>query len=344
MADHSHAELNSRDDPDQGGRRKPWRSDYHDPVLWKSVLEGLVTDPRGVYVDATLGGGGHTAALLSRLDPEGRIIAVDRDEDALDVAGRRLAEDVSAGRLTLERANFGDIEGVLSRLGVDRVDGVLLDIGVSSHQIDTPDRGFSHRFEGPLDMRMDRRRRETAADLVNGLEESDLADLIYEFGEEPASRRIARRIVAERPVETTTELADIVRSSVPDRTEAKSVARVFQALRIAVNAELEELEDALHGCTRIVRAGGRLVVISYHSLEDRRVKRFMRSGNFEGRVVRDLYGNHLTPWRELTKKPVGADEEEIERNPRARSARLRIAERTRTAPDESTEYGHPHHQ
>lgn len=338
MAADPQDDLNSQDG------RGPWASDYHIPVLWKSVLEGLVTDPCGVYVDATLGGGGHTAALLDTLDPSGRVLAIDRDPDAIEAAGKRLADDAESGRLVTVRGRFADLDRHAGSKGFESVDGVLLDIGVSSHQFDRPERGFSHRFKAPLDMRMDPRQETTAADLVNGLSASDLADLIYQYGEETASRRIARKIVDERPIETTTDLAAAVRSSVPTRLEAKTLSRVFQALRIAVNDELGELERALQAASRIVRTGGRLVVISYHSLEDRRVKRFMRSGNFEGTVRKDLYGNPLTPWTPVERSSVRPDEQEIEQNPRARSASLRIAERTETKIDESQGYGHPQHQ
>ena len=337
MAADSHEDLNSRD-----GSRS-WASDYHNPVLWKSVLEGLITDLEGVYVDATLGGGGHTAAILDALVPAGRVVAIDRDEDALAAARQRLDADVRSGRLLTVRGQFGELDRHVRSQGLESVDGVLLDIGVSSHQFDRPERGFSHRFDAPLDMRMDRRQEKTAADLVNHLPEKELADLIYGFGEEPASRRIARKIADARPLETTTDLAAVVRASVPTRIEAKAVSRVFQALRIAVNDEMEELESALLAATRIVRAGGRLAVISYHSLEDRRVKRFMRSGNFEGTIRKDIYGNALTPWTPLGRSPLMPDESEIDRNPRARSARLRIAERTEREAGESEQYGYPHH-
>lgn len=338
MAADPHDDLNSREGSE------PWASDYHIPVLWNSVLEGLVTDSGGVYVDATLGGGGHTAALLDSLDPAGRVVAIDRDQDALDAARSRLSAAVDSGRLLTVRGRFSELDRHVHAVGIDRADGVLLDIGVSSHQFDRPERGFSHRYEAPLDMRMDRRQEKTASDLVNGLSESDLADVIYHYGEERASRRIARRVVEHRPIGTTTELAAVVRASVPTRTEAKTVSRVFQALRIAVNDELDELERALHAASRIVHPGGRLAVISYHSLEDRRVKRFMRSGNFEGTVRKDLYGNPLTPWNPVDRSVIRPDDSEIERNPRARSARLRIAERTESDIDESPEYSHPQHE
>ena len=332
-ADH-HNEFNARDE-------LRYSSDYHAPVLWQSVLEGLVTASDGTYVDGTLGGGGHTEALLDTLGPNGRVIGIDRDAEALREVEQRLPDEIASGRLELVRGEFGDLDRLLSARDLTDIDGLLLDIGVSSHQFDAAERGFSHRFQGPLDMRMDPSRGESAQDLLDRLSEDDIAQLLFDYGEEPNSRRIARRIASERPIRTTDELAELVRASVPTRHEAKSLARVFQALRIAVNDELRELERALEAATKLVREDGRLVVISYHSLEDRRVKRFMRSGDFTGRVKKDLYGNPLTPWEELTRKPVQADDAEIERNPRARSARLRIARRTDFQPTKTDEYGHP---
>jgi 16S rRNA (cytosine1402-N4)-methyltransferase len=306
----------------------PYATGYHAPVLCMAVASGLILRRDGLYVDATLGGGGHTAAMLEALGPGGRVIAIDRDGDAIREAGRRLESEVGKGRLRLVRGNFSELETILSGFGEGRVDGVLLDLGVSSHQLDLGSRGFSFRIDGPLDMRMDDRAGATAADLVNGLDEAGLRRLLRIYGEEPSAARIARAVVAARPVVTTTGLADAVRGAVPGSSNsAKALARVFQALRIAVNAELDALEDAIRAATRQVRVGGRLAVISYHSLEDRRVKRFMRSGNFEGRLERDLYGNPVVPWREVHRHALKPDEEEIVRNPRARSARLRIAER-----------------
>lgn len=204
---------------------------------------------------------------------------------------------------------------------------MLLDLGVSSHQIDVATRGFSYSAEGRLDMRMDRRSGLTADEIVNRWSQSELRRVLHEYGEEPRAGRISKAIVAERPVETTRQLAEIVRSQVRQQDELKTLSRVFQGLRIAVNGELERLEEALIAGLRLIKPGGRMAVISYHSLEDRRVKRFFRYGNLEGEPVHDFYGNLLTPWRELTRKPIEADEAEIRLNPRSRSARLRIAER-----------------
>lgn len=315
--------------PDSPEREDPMRyaSDYHAPVLYRVIVQELITDPAGTYVDATVGGGGHAAALLDALSDAGRVIGIDQDAEALDATRTRLAGEVERERLVTARGNFGELHRILEDLDIETIDGLLLDLGVSSHQIDVPDRGFSFQVEGPLDMRMDARSGLTADEVVNRWSEQELRDVLYSYGEERHSGRIVRAILAARPIETTTELADAVRSVVPARDEVKTLARVFQGLRIAVNAELDRLEQVLHAAVDAVRTGGRMAVISYHSLEDRRVKRFFRYGNFEGRPVRDLYGNLLAPWKEVARKPIGAEEDEIASNPRARSARLRIAER-----------------
>lgn len=300
---------------------------YHIPVLWHTVVQDLITDREGTYVDCTVGGGGHAAAILDALGKTGRVVGIDRDKEALDEVARRLDKSVSDGRLRLVQGAFGDIGAHLEGLGLEQVDGILMDLGVSSHQIDEPDRGFSYASEGRLDMRMNPRTGTSAHDIVNTFDERSLAQVFFDYGEEPGARRIARTIVAARPLETTRDLAGAVRAAVPVRDEVKSLSRVFQALRIAVNGELEELEQALTAALELVVPGGRVVVISYHSLEDRRVKRFFRTGNFEGYLERDVYGNPLVAWRELYRKPVEAGPEERAANPRSRSARLRAAER-----------------
>lgn len=301
---------------------------FHAPVLCKAVTQQLVTKIGGVYVDATLGGGGHSAALLDALSSRGRVIGIDQDVEALDAARSRLAADIERERFTALRGNFEQIERLLEEAGEPLVDGLLIDLGVSSHQLDTASRGFSYLAEGELDMRMDVRAGLSAHDIVNAWDERELKQVLFEFGEEPRSARIARAITDSRPLESTTELARVVRGTVPEREALKTLSRVFQALRIAVNREFDVLERVLEASVRIVRSGGRMAVISYHSLEDRRVKRFFRYGNFSGEPLRDLYGHLLAPWRELMRKPVRPDESEIEVNPRARSARLRVAERT----------------
>ena len=318
-------------DPDTDPLR--YASAYHAPVLSETVVEELVTDPAGLYVDATLGGGGHSAALLDALAAEGRVIGIDQDAEAIAEARQRLASAIEAGRFRAVQGNFGNLERLLRELGHGQVDGLLLDLGVSSHQFDAGERGFSFQAEAPLDMRMDRRTGLTADEIVNRWRQPEIARVLRDYGEEPRAWKIARAIVAARPVETTTALADIVRRVVPTREEVKSLVRVFQGLRIAVNGELERLEQALAAAVRVVRPGGRVAVLSYHSLEDRRVKRFLRYGNLRGEPVRDFYGNLITPWREVTRKPLGATEAEVTANPRARSARLRVAERTDLDPD-----------
>jgi 16S rRNA (cytosine1402-N4)-methyltransferase len=307
-----------------------YASGYHTPVLVRETVDLLVTDPAGVYVDGTLGGGGHSAALLDALAPEGRVVGLDQDPEALAAARARLAEaggPEGASRFTALRGNFADMAGLLASAGLDAVDGILLDLGVSSHQIDEAARGFAYSAEGPLDMRMDPSAPRSAADLINTLAEEDLANLIYTYGEEPRSRKVARAIVERRPLRTTAELAEAVRQAVPYKEEVKSLSRVFQGLRIAVNDELAVLERALIAALGLLKPGGRLAVIAYHSLEDRPVKHFLRYGNFENEPVHDFYGNLLTPWEPVTRKAVQPSEEEVAANPRARSARLRVAEK-----------------
>jgi len=301
----------------------PFATGYHAPVLLGPTLDALVTETNGTYVDATLGGGGHSAALLERLGSDARVIGVDRDGEALAEATARLGND---RRFETRHGSFIDLESLVGEDGP--LDGVLFDLGVSSHQIDEAGRGFSFRHDAPLDMRMDRTQPVSAATLVNEADEADLVRMLFVYGEEPRARRIVRALVAARPVETTGQLAEVVRAAVPRLDEAKSVTRVFQALRIAVNDELGALETALEACTRLVRRGGRVAVLSYHSLEDRRVKRFFRTGRFDETTPgRDVFGNSLAPFRDLTRQPVVAPEAEVAANPRARSARLRVAER-----------------
>lgn len=304
-----------------------YASGYHAPVLYKAVIEGLVTDLSGVYVDGTLGGGGHSAALLETLDADALVVGIDQDADALAEAKVRLAAALDRGRVLLLHGNFGETERLLKDSDIAEIDGMLLDLGLSSHQIDVAERGFSYIAEGELDMRMDRRSGLTADEIVNRWSPAELRRVLHEYGEEPRAGRIARAIVAARPIGSTVELARLIRGQVRQQDEIKTLSRVFQGLRIAVNGELERLEQALAAGLHLIRPGGRMAVISYHSLEDRRVKRFFRYGNLEGEPVHDFYGNLLTPWRELTRKPVEPDEEEKRVNPRSRSARLRIAER-----------------
>ncbi|MDE3019282.1 MAG: 16S rRNA (cytosine(1402)-N(4))-methyltransferase RsmH [Nitrospirota bacterium] len=295
--------------------------DLHIPVLAEEVVRGLGCRPGGRYVDCTVGYGGHAALILDRSAPDGVLIGMDQDEAALRAAGERLRP--YAGRMRLVRGNFQELKQQLRALGVAEVDGVMFDLGVSSAQLDEPARGFSFLADGPLDMRMDLRASLTAATLVNELPEQELADVIYRYGEERYSRRIARAIVRARavqPLARTLELADVVRGSVPPpyrHGRIHCATRTFQALRIAVNRELDVLEGALKDAVEVLAPGGRLCVISFHSLEDRIVKQTFRSLSRGDAPCLSL----------LTKKPLVASEDERAANPRARSAKLRIAER-----------------
>ncbi|MCY3487949.1 MAG: 16S rRNA (cytosine(1402)-N(4))-methyltransferase RsmH [Bacteroidetes bacterium] len=303
----------------------PYATAYHAPVLSQTVLKYLVTDINGTYVDATAGGGGHVAAILSVLSPKGRVVAVDRDADAVQTVKARLPDAIKMKQLVVYKGRFSNLQNLIPNLLP--VTGLLLDLGVSSHQLDSGQRGFSHRQRAHLDMRMDTEFDITAADIVNGSSEDELVNILRSWGEEPYARRIARAIIANQPVETTTDLAHIVRDAVPTRWESRAVSRTFQALRIAVNGELDELAQLLEASPEIVAEGGRMVVISYHSLEDRMVKRMLRDGVLEGESRRDLYGNRLVPWKPVTRRPVVPDAAEITANRRSRSARLRAGVR-----------------
>ena len=300
-------------------------TEYHIPVMLEEALDGLLLRPEGTYVDVTFGGGGHSRAILERLGEGGRLLAFDQDEDAKVESGERF---------TFINENFRYLKSFLRLHGVRQVDGILADLGVSSHQFDVAERGFSTRFDGELDLRMDRRSETTAADLVNTLDEEDLARLLKLYGELPNARQMARAIVKwkvesgeRREIKTTGELKEAVQRHLPRGMENKYLAMLFQALRIEVNGELEALKEMLQQASEVLKPGGRLVVISYHSLEDRLVKNFMRSGNFEGEVEKDFYGNVLSPMRMVSHGAVKASEEEVARNNRARSARLRVGER-----------------
>ncbi len=299
---------------------------YHAPVLWSDVVRLLVTDRAGVYVDCTLGGGGHTAALLDVLTPDGRVLGLDRDEQALTAARARFSQGGEKRFIGL-RGDFRDVAALLREQGLAQVNGMLLDLGVSSHQIDQEERGFGFDHDGPLDMRMDRERELDAETVVNLYAVDALARLIRRYGEDPKAARIARAIGAARPIASTGHLSAVIREVVPYRDAAKTLARVFQAIRIEVNGELDALQEVLAAAPSLVRKGGRMAVIAYHSLEDRLAKRFIRFGNAEAYAVRDLYGTMQTPWIEVTRRPIVANDDEIRLNPRARSARLRVAER-----------------
>jgi len=315
------------DSPSDHGDPLRYATDYHAPVLSHDVRTRLVTNPDGCYVDATLGGGGHARAVLDELGPDGVLVGIDQDPDALTATRARLADERSAGRFRALRGNFGDLKALLEAEDLVPVDGLLFDLGVSSHQIDVPERGFSYQEEGPLDMRMDPRRGLTARQVVNDWPESDLRDALRTYGDERRAGVVARAILEARPLDTTRDLAEAVRGVVPPPDEIPTQARVFQALRIVVNAELAMLERALEQSDDVTRTGGRIAVISYHSLEDRRVKRYLRYGNFDGTPRRDLYGNLVAPWEERPRGPIEASDAEVKANARARSARLRVAER-----------------
>jgi 16S rRNA (cytosine1402-N4)-methyltransferase len=298
-------------------------SEYHAPVLLQDCVNGLDLRPDGVYVDVTFGGGGHSRAILEQLGPEGTLIAFDRDRDAW----RNKPEDP---RLTLVRSDFRWLRNHLRFLKKLPIDGLLADLGVSSHQFDTAHRGFSFRAEGPLDMRMDHRARHTAADLVNSLDDRALAELIGRYGEVQGAFRVAKQLVGARtkgPITTTTGLVEALRPVTPRGDENGFLAQVFQALRIAVNDELGSLERLLTESSGLIGPGGRLVIISYHSLEDRLVKTWMRSGTLDGNEEKDVFGNSKRPFRPTHSKAIRPTMEEMTTNPRARSARLRIAER-----------------
>lgn len=295
---------------------------YHDPVLLSESVDGLNINPEGVYVDVTFGGGGHSRAILERLKG-GHLYAFDQDADA----ARNAFDDP---RFTFIPQNFRYMKNFVQLYAGVKVDGILADLGVSSYQFDTPEKGFSTRFEGRLDMRMNQNAPVDAAGVVNTYEVEALAGVFSRYGELKNSMAIARDIELARsvqPIETTTDLKAAVASHLPKGAENKTLAQIFQALRIEVNKEMEVLEEFLTQCPDVLKPGGRLVVLSYHSLEDRLVKNFMRSGNAGGTVEKDFFGNQLTPYKLITHKPVVPSDEEIVRNSRARSAKLRIAER-----------------
>lgn len=297
-------------------------SDYHIPVLLNASLEALNINPNGVYVDVTFGGGGHSRAILTRLE-HGRLYGFDQDPDAQ----ANLPNDP---RFTLIGQNFRYMQNFLRMHGVQKVDGILADLGVSSHQFDEPSRGFSIRHDAPLDMRMGPSLPKSAAQLIAELEESELADIFKRYGEVQGAHRLARLLIQERSnrkIATTSDLVALSSRMAHPAKQQKYVAQVFQALRIAVNDELAALEALLSQSVEVLNPGGRLVVISYHSLEDRMVKYFMRAGNFKGEVEKDFYGNPIGPFTLISRSAIVPDENEIATNSRARSARLRVAER-----------------
>lgn len=301
-------------------------SKFHDPVLATETVELLVTNPDGTYIDCTVGGGGHSRFILEKLSQNGRLIGIDRDEEALTEA-----RNVLDNRAQLLHSAFSNIAAAINDFSSDPADGILMDLGISSHQLDAEHRGFSYRFDSPLDLRMDASKGTTAADLLKRLSLEELTDLIRTYGEDSQARRIAKAIHAEqnsRPITTTTHLADIIRRSVP-ATQHKSIPRVFQALRIAVNAEMTELEAGLIGAWSVLKPGGRLVVISYHSLEDRRVKLFFSSKTSPtDSAIGPAALIPLKPTgKRITRKPITPSDRELKLNPRSRSAKLRVIEK-----------------
>ncbi|HEY5570200.1 MAG TPA: 16S rRNA (cytosine(1402)-N(4))-methyltransferase RsmH [Bacteroidales bacterium] len=299
------------------------RQEYHIPALLPQCLEGLNIHPEGTYVDVTFGGGGHSREILCKLGKKGSLYAFDQDEDA----EKNCPKDK---RFTFIRGNFRYLSNFMHYHKVDSVNGLLADLGVSSHHFDDPTRGFSFRFEGALDMRMNKRAGQTAADILNGYPEVELANVFYLYGELKNSRRIAAEVVRRREVkkfETITDFLEILRPLTNRDQEKKNLAQAFQALRIEVNGEMDALIRLLKQAEQLLKPNGRLVIISYHSLEDRLVKNFLKSGNAQGDVEKDFYGNIQSPFRLINNKVIVPDDEECARNPRARSAKLRIAEK-----------------
>ncbi len=297
---------------------------YHNPVMLNECIEGLNINPEGTYVDVTFGGGGHSMVILENLR-EGRLIAFDQDEDA-----KRQSENIQSRSFTFCQANFRYMKQYLKLNGVNEVDGILADLGISSHQIDSPERGFSTRFEGPLDMRMDQKGKLTAAKILNEYSEADLHKIFGMYGELKNARTAAKTVVVARgnkPFSTTEDLKFALQSITPRGKENKYFAQVFQALRIEVNEEMKALEDFLHQCGEVIKPGGRLVVMSYHSLEDRMVKNYINTGKVFGELEKDFYGNPIKPFQAVNRKPLEASEKEVEENKRARSAKLRVAEK-----------------
>ena len=296
---------------------------YHNPVLLQESVSALITNPDGFYADATFGGGGHSAEILKRLSPNGRLMAFDRDADAA-------ANAPADRRFTLIHNNFRFIHNYTLLNHPEGLDGILADLGVSSHQFDTAERGFSFRYSAPLDMRMNVQGDKTAADIVNSYTQNELEKILKVYGEVENSRKIAELITKareEKPILTTDDLDNAIAAALPSFAEHKFLAKVYQALRIEVNQEMRALEKFLSGAAASLKKGGRLAIITYHSLEDRMVKNFFRSGNVEGTVEKDIYGRSSAPLKPLGGKPALPSEEEIAQNTRARSAKLRVAEK-----------------
>ncbi len=302
-------------------------SKYHRPVMAAECLEALDIKPEGIYVDVTFGGGGHSKLILEKLNEKGKLFGFDKDPDAFEESKK-----ITHSNFTLIRSDFRNLKQFLQFYGVDKVDGILADLGVSSHQFDEGSRGFSTRFDGPLDMRMNPNAGFSAAEWLADVEHGELTRVLRMYGEVPNPQKVANAILKERaasPIETTAALKEAVAPFAPKFKDFKFFAQIFQALRIVVNDELKSLEEFLEQSAEVLGLGGRLVVMSYHSLEDRLVKEYLRSGNFDGRIYQDLKGNVLKPFDSVFRKPIEAGEEELAENPRARSAKLRAGERNR---------------
>jgi 16S rRNA (cytosine1402-N4)-methyltransferase len=304
-------------------------AEYHIPVLFEECIESLNIKPDGVYIDATFGGGGHSKGILAKLGPKGKLIAFDQDADA-----KKNAEDLKTdGRFTFIAANFRYITKYLRLYGIKKVDGILADLGISSYQIDEPSRGFSTRFDGPLDMRMNKEADLSAFEIVNKYAEHDLHKILGMYGEVKNAKTLANALVVARSnkaIETIADLKKVLNKFTPRGKENKYLAQVFQGIRIEVNQELEALKEFLQDSPQLLSEGGRLCVISFHSLEDRLVKNFIRSGKFSGDVEKDFFGNELKPLEAISRKPIVAGTIEMERNGRARSAKLRVAEQSKS--------------
>lgn len=298
---------------------------YHVPVLLKESVDGLNITEGGNFVDVTFGGGGHSKEIYSRMDKNGHLYSFDQDADA-----EKNADGFDAERFTFVRSNFRFLKNFMRYYGVEHIDGLLADLGVSSHHFDDSARGFSFRFEGKLDMRMNQRAGMTAADVVNTYEEERLADVLYLYGELKQSRKIAAALVKarqEKPIETIGDLMEVSKTFFRNEREKKDMAKLFQALRIEVNHEMDALKEMLKSATEMLKPGGRLVIITYHSLEDRIVKNLMKTGNVEGKEDKDFFGKVNTPYRLVNRQVIVPSDEEMTRNPRSRSAKLRIAEK-----------------
>lgn len=305
---------------------------YHTPVLLQESIDGLNIHPDGIYVDVTFGGGGHSREILSRLSPKGHLYSFDQDADAeKNIEGLESTEATKTrDNFTFIRSNFRYLKNWMRYYKVEKVDGLLADLGVSSHHFDDETRGFSFRFDAPLDMRMNKRAGQTAADILNSYQEEQLADIFYLYGELKHARRIASAIVKcrqQQAIETTQQLMNTVQPMISREHEKKDMARLFQALRIEVNHEMQALQEMLYGAQELLAKGGRLSVITYHSLEDRLVKNVMKSGNTEGKAEQDFFGRRKAPLKPTNNKVIEPTEEELLRNPRSRSAKLRIAEK-----------------